>query len=141
MHDHKEDHVHSLYNIDCKHERNQEVSPVHIQKTEGAIAASFSVDIADGKDMEKVIGDEMQELARWVNDKGGIIGHIKSRITESEPTVFLSITSDVLQRKTAAEKRTAIGFAAIVFNVNQEELQIMMTEIYRRLFEAQTVKG
>lgn len=136
MHDHKNDHVHTLYNIDRKYEPSPELSAIHIHKTDDAIAASFALDITDVNELEQVISEEMQKLAQWVDEHGGIIGHIKAKMTVSEPTVFLSITLDVLQRKVAAENRASIGFAAIVFNVSQDELRKKVFDIYHRLAES-----
>ncbi|UWG97640.1 hypothetical protein LPY66_02050 [Dehalobacter sp. DCM] len=137
MHDHKDDHVHTLYTLEGKYEPNPQESSIHIHNTDGAIAASFAVDIVAGNEVEKVISEEMQKLAQWVNDQGGIIGHIKAKMTVSKPTVFLSITSDVLQRKIAAENHASIGLAAIVFNVDQKELRKKISSIFQRLTEFQ----
>ena len=90
---------------------------------EGASIASASMHLAvDSSSAKNVLQNVMEELGSWVEAGGGTIGHIKCTIIEQNVTA-MSLTSNEVQTKNS-QAVVGLQFAAIVFGIDDEELQI-----------------
>lgn len=90
---------------------------------ENASIASASMHLAvDSKAAQEVLNNVMLELGRWVENGGGTVGHIKCTVIEQNVTA-MSLTADEVQIKTP-DAAVGLQFAAIVFGIDPEELQI-----------------
>ncbi len=90
---------------------------------EGASIASASMHLAlDSAKAKDVLENVMKELGTWCEDGGGTIGHIKCTIIEQNVTA-MSLTSNEVQTKNP-DGVLGLQFAAIVFGIDDEELQI-----------------
>lgn len=66
----------------------------------------------------KVVG----EIGDWVNENDGIVGHIKCTVSKEDVTA-ISYTDDSVQVKHPGDTVATLVFAAIVFNIEPEDMQ------------------
>ena len=64
----------------------------------------------------------LEELGKWVEDSGGVIGHIKCSL-ETKAITTMSITSDIVDVANSFEPSTQLTMAAIVYCISPQELQ------------------
>ena len=126
-HEHDHDHCHD-------HEHEHHHGGVEVHEHEGAVAASFRKEIpGNGEAAKEKLREAMKELAKDLKEKGAFIGHIKACVRESDEAVMLSITKDILDEKTENSPMTEVTFAAIVFNIEAEELEELAEEVFDSL--------
>ena len=85
-------------------------------------------------ELEDAVKENLRELAGWVTDQGGIIGHIKSSMVSTH-TTMLSITEDDVHVIAPQEEEMRINLAAIVFGVALEDLEKQVETICQKLLK------
>ena len=79
-----------------------------------------------------ILKEKMDKVARWVEDKDGLIGHIKAFVTEEKRTCMISIPeAGDLQVKQGAADALMVSNANIVFGVDKEEFEGLLKEVYK----------
>ena len=123
MSDHEHHHEHE--------EHHHHDGDIDIHEHEGALAASFKKEVLKKKDeVLLVLGDAMKHLAKDLRDEGAYIGHIKAAVKESDTVTMLSITKDILDEKELPSVSCTVSFAAIVFNIKEDELKDLVQEVF-----------
>lgn len=79
--------------------------------------------------MEKAIN----ELEQWLEESGALIGHVKGYIKEAGPVTTFSTTGSGLNIQSHEGGSLAVGFAAIVFGPEEEELKDKVMEVFQNL--------
>lgn len=114
-----------------KHAKNQNIkdtqvfgnSWVNSQNHDGAIVISAGCSIhGDQETISSVIVSQLKDLAVFVQERGGVVGHIKASI-ETNLVKMFSITDQDVMTKQATEQEIEIHFAVIVFSVKIEEVK------------------
>lgn len=88
--------------------------------------------IAEEKPFCEKLENRLKDLANWINEKNGFVGHIKAGI-EFTHTVMMSITDIDLQKKTGSSIRIRCSIAAIVFGIEVIELKRQVGDIFQDL--------
>ncbi len=132
-HDHEHEHHHEHdENCTCgchdhEHEHHHE-EPLVPGVVQASVKLHDEAKVVSGKltvigDYEKVkagLHDGLTEFAAKVNEKGGVIGHIKASCEVKTVDMF-SVTDTDVMIKTAPEQEISIILAAIVFFVTEDE--------------------
>ena len=129
-HDHDHDHHH-----DHGHQHN--VPGFRIFEThshEGATICSFEKDVNGGAEaVVKQMENCINALEKWLDETGAAIGHVKGYVKESGPVTTFSTVGCGLNVEKHDGASLAIGFAAIVFGPEEEELKAKVEDIFAGL--------
>ena len=90
----------------------------HIHDDAVVISGSLIIDFGS-VDLCLWLGQELEAAARGIEERGGIVGHIKAALTISS-TSMVSVTDAKAMTKEAPRKRARITLAAIVFMIAPE---------------------
>ncbi len=82
---------------------------------------------SDLEQEEAYVAEVMKQVAAWVTEAGGFVGHIKSVMKLTEKKSF-SITLNTLQAKEIG-KEVTVELAAIVYGVTPEDLAEQLIRI------------
>ena len=122
----------------------------HGMETEGQDLApaiyseSLTLRIKPGalRQLADAYGKTLASLAEWVNATGGVVGHIKLTLSLNQATIMLSTTGGAVQRSGPERFYEQSGstcqasLAAIVYQVDQAELESKMQEVISQLKNA-----
>lgn len=112
----------------CNHSHSHDgiKSKIH----DGAVVISAEREIQGSI---KVIKDklemEIKNLAKWVEEKDGIVGHIKAYIKSEGLAYMLSYTAEEVQLKEVPPINIHVSLTAIVFNVDIHEMECRSAEV------------
>lgn len=79
---------------------------------------------ADYEKIKKSLADNLEQLAITVQERGGIVGHIKASCTVTAVEMF-SVTETAATVKKAPEQEIKVSLAAIVFLIDPEEAEAL----------------
>lgn len=134
-------HNHHDDNCDCgchehEHHHHHELpdradGQVHVERRmhESACVVSGQLDVyGHYDDVRPIIDEKLGEMAKAIQAKGGIIGHIK--VSANIDTVEMFSVTDVdVMVKTAPAQKISLNMAAIVFSVEPEETERMVFDV------------
>jgi hypothetical protein len=122
-----------MHNHACGHDH----AAVTVSAHEGALVGAFEKkSTMPPGEIEKLMRDQLQELSADLASGGALIGHIKAAIKSANETVVLSITkNEVSARRMVCQSNSgvSIGFAAIVFNSDEEAFEERLGDIYQKI--------
>lgn len=122
---------HSNYYADFDHTEHSkedvQIGKWHLifEKHESAVIANVYYEVESDYEtsVEECRGD-MAELARNIEEDGGLIGHIKMYVKEEGRSCMLSLTdSTALHRKEGSQKRSVVEGVCIVIGMKTETLK------------------
>lgn len=93
----------------------------HIHDEARVISGSLTL-TSDYDKVKKTLADHLEKLAKTVQERGGIVGHIKASCTVSTVEMF-SVTESSATVKRAPDQEIRISLAAIVFLIDPHEAQ------------------
>lgn len=97
---------------------------VTVTHHEGAIVGALEQTVSGNAGERKaLVRDAISGLARWTEEQGGLIGHIKASLQTKEGTAIFSCTGDEVHIREFPDPGTTLAFTAIVFFVNEEQLK------------------
>lgn len=146
-HEHHEHHVHHE-ECSCNHEHHHhehEHHHEHDKKKECNVSISyhdrsviasykFDINVNELSCSDEKLGEFLLDIGSRVESLGGIIGHIKAVVCRSESGKMLSVTYDGEVSENPVEiKKVFIEGVAIVFNVDGETLEDIVSESYETL--------
>lgn len=103
---------------------------ITLHKHDGALVCSGEKDvIGELEAIKKKITNALKMLSAWVEEQGGIPGHIKAVIEESGPGYMLSTTGGEVENKEISRSNVHISLVAIVFNVEEEKLECRVASL------------
>lgn len=105
---------------------------IHLHEHDGAIIASWEGAISmDYQIAVKKTKTMLEDIARWVEERGGFIGHIKSVAKRLEEGTLLSITDagSGVNVKRGQQAQVEIKMTVIVYSINPEELQTRLSDL------------
>ena len=132
-HDHHHEHHHHDESCGCGHDHHnhheEEKLPgvvytsVRLHDDAKVVSGSLNV-IGDYEKVREGLNRGLTEFAAKINEKGGVIGHIKASAEVKNVEMF-SVTDADVMIKTAPEQEINIILAAIVFFVSEEEAEAL----------------
>ena len=97
---------------------------VTVTHHEGAIVGALEQTVSGNAGERKaLVRDAISGLARWTEEQGGLVGHIKASLQTQEGTVIFSCAGDEVHIREFPDTGTALSFTAIVFFVDEEQLK------------------
>lgn len=145
-HDHSEHEKHDGYHNLLKHQDHHEHdancgcateadhSEITVTRHEGAIICSVERVIAkEYAVVRDALEKEMKILAEWVEDQGGIVGHIKAFLTENAWSSMLSTTGGDVQIKENRTPKVTVNMAVIVFVKDESLLRAKLVAALKML--------
>ena len=137
-HDHHHHHHHDE-NCDCGCHDQDHIENSDVLYTEDSVSPvvcsiekNFNLeDKIPSPELEEIYLQRVNALASWINEKGGLIGHLKLYICSSETggELWLSCAGanttskqSTIWKSSELISNYSLGFTAIVFGVNEEEL-------------------
>lgn len=132
-HGHEHEHLHEHGHEHHDH-GNAPKHGVSISEMEGAVIASLSFeDYVEATAHQSVcdkVAEKLSDIARWVREQGGAVGHIKSIITQGGTITTLSTTGSAVQAREQADLRCQIDLAVIVFGIEPEVLRLKLEQTF-----------
>lgn len=102
-----------------------------ISHHEGAIVCSYETVIPLSLPrLQPKLEALMEEVARFVDTSGGIIGHIKAHASESGRSVTLSTAGADVTATPGFCEETEVSFTAIVFAADEKKLQSLVEQLF-----------
>ncbi len=144
LHSEHEHHEHHEHHEGCscnyehhhhEHEKKKECN-VSISYHDQSVIASykFDINVNELSCSNEKLGEFLLDIGRCVEALGGIIGHIKAVVCFSESGKMLSVTYDGEVSENPIEiKKVFIEGVAIVFNVDGDSLENIISESYETL--------
>ncbi|MFZ7133149.1 MAG: hypothetical protein ACOWWR_12385 [Eubacteriales bacterium] len=138
-HGNKQEYIEHLHNHaeNCNCGKCSSDSRIKIVLHEGAISVSFTRETQLSEEViSEILSESMLHLCIWIKESGGIIGHIKAAITDSNGTKMFSITKDIVNYKNTGMKikpPIKVFFTGIVFNMQIEEIKLKLKEVYEKM--------
>ncbi|WP_368292988.1 hypothetical protein [Dehalobacter sp. TBBPA1] len=114
-----------------QHEKTTLCNQEEITVTHHEGAVIFSAERVIAKEYSWVrdrLNKELQSLAGWVEDQGGLVGHIKAFLIETGYSCMLSTTGGDVQIKETLKPKVTVNIALIVFIKNESELYSKLAE-------------
>lgn len=137
-HDHHEHQAHEESACDCGHHHEKSSVTNHegitVSHHEGAVICSAErVIVKEYRWVRDTLAGELKTLADWVEDQGGMVGHIKAFLTEKGYSSMLSTTGDDVQIKETRMPKVTVNLAIIVFFKNEDLLCLKLAELLEKL--------
>ncbi|MBI4856214.1 MAG: hypothetical protein HY818_05715 [Acetobacterium woodii] len=76
---------------------------------------------------------EVKILANWIQETGGIIGHVKALVERDFPVTMISTTGDDVTIKEMTGSTVKVSVVAIVFNMNAQRLECRIASLFDAL--------
>lgn len=103
---------------------------VTVTHHEGAIVGALEQTVSGNAGERKaLVRDAISGLARWAEEQGGLVGHIKASLQTREGTAIFSCAGDEVHIRELADTGTELSFTAIVFFVDEEQLKKRLEEL------------
>lgn len=83
-------------------------------------------------DIKDKLKEGLEEFAAAVNEKGGVVGHIKASVEVTTVDMF-SVTETAAMVKRAPEQNMRIILAAIVFFIEPEEAETLAKSVLEKI--------
>ena len=127
MAEHEHHHHHHDHDEECCCE---ECCGIEITEHEGALIGTLSGHVsAENCDAARdIVSGSMQQLALLINGCGGIIGHIKSIVSEEGRGYQISVTESDSMIRELGPNAFHVDLAVIVFAVGPEKLHDLMEQ-------------
>ncbi len=102
---------------------------IHDQATVGS--ASF-VSGESSEELREDMTHVLEDIASWVTESGGIIGHIKCSLQNEGETTMLSLTDDEVSCRRVESRTCKVNIACIVFGTDEEDLGRKLSDMLNR---------
>ena len=104
---------------------------------DGALVVSGNKHIfGDLEPVKQNLEREIGQLDTWVEEHGGITGHIKAIVSVNGPVCRISATGGEVESKNLQLKDTHISIVAIVFQIDQEAMEQRMEALLENMGRA-----
>lgn len=128
---HNCDHEHSHDDHEnCNHDHSGIESHMHEESTVVSGKREITGDI---EIISEKLQTELKKLASWVEENGGIVGHIKAYLDGGGRGYMLSTTGDEVHCKEMQSSLVHVVVTAIVFNVTIHEMECKVADIFTRI--------
>lgn len=133
-------HEHEDHACECDHHHETSAVTNHegitVSHHEGAIICSAKLVVAKEYEWVKdTLASELKSLADWVEDHGGIVGHIKAFLTEQGYSSMLSTTGEDVHVKETRKPKVTVNIAIIVFIKNEKQLCLKLAELLEKFID------
>ncbi|OFV69227.1 hypothetical protein [Acetobacterium wieringae] len=89
--------------------------------------------IGDLETIKQNLADEIEILAKWIQEMSGIIGHVKALVQCDSPVTMISTTGEDVTVKEIAGSSIHVSVVAIVFNTNVQSLECRIATLFDTL--------
>lgn len=129
-HDHQAqaDHIHHE-NCGCHAQEPKTLGAIHVEShlhDEARVISGSLALFTDYRKLRSVLSDQLELLAKAVQERGGIVGHVKASVEIKQIEMF-SVTDVDVSVKTAPGQEIHINMASIVFAIDAEEAAMLVT--------------
>lgn len=131
-HDHDHEHEHHHDHDHCSHDHNHEDIESHTHDESIIVSGKREIP-GELETVKEKLTKELESLGEWIENQGGIIGHIKAYANGGGKGYMLSNTYGEVQCKETLKSDVHVNIAVIVFKVDIEELECRVAEIFERL--------
>ena len=109
---------------------------------EDALVCSGSRDlIGDPKTIKEKLVSKIGILADWIEETGGIIGHIKALVEVDSPVTVISTTGEAVSVREMTASDIHVSLVAIVFNSSTNALECRIVSLLDDLQKQTENKG
>ncbi|MBU4440692.1 MAG: hypothetical protein L6276_02520 [Acetobacterium sp.] len=106
---------------------------ISITHHENAVIVSAEREISgDYAQVKETLALGLKELADWVDNQNGLVGHIKAHLSAKGNSAMLSTTGDAVQIKETEGTGILINLAVIVFVENETGLADQVTQLLKK---------
>lgn len=107
---------------------------IEVSHHEGAIILSVERVITGEYELVRdTLSRELKILADWVEEQGGIVGHIKAFLAENGYTSMLSTTGGEVQIKESRKPKVVMKLAVIAFINDERKIWLKFAESLEKL--------
>jgi len=141
-HDHSEhgkslDRLHEQEPCACGHDHQHPKlghNNISITHHENAVIVSAEREISgDFTQTKETLTLGLKELADWVDNQNGLVGHIKAHLAEKGKSAMLSTTGDEVQVKEIHHPTVILNLAVIVFVADEDGLANHISAMIEKL--------
>ena len=125
-HHHEHHHEHG----EAPHHHEQ--GPITITTHDMSIVGSYAFSIEKKYDEAQLLLDQMlKQVAKEVENSGGIIGHIKAFLKADGESCMISITEEESNKRSLKAECCKVEGVAIVFGIEPEQLKSILTNAFK----------
>lgn len=108
----------------------QNHNQIELHKHENALVCSGERDLSGNLEaVKEKMTSEIGILADWVEEQGGITGHIKALVDVIGPGFMLSTTGGEVESKKMSRSNIHVTIVAIVFKVDEKEIKCQIASL------------
>lgn len=115
----------------CQHDdQHDEIGALHVEShlhDEARVISGLLTLHANEGNIRASLKRQLEDLSKAVQERGGIVGHIKASC-ETKTVEMFSITDVEVSVKRAPEQELSINLAAIVFAIDQQEAEKLVLQ-------------
>nr|WP_320025303.1 hypothetical protein [uncultured Acetobacterium sp.] len=89
--------------------------------------------IGDLETIKQNLVGEIEILAKWIQEIGGIIGHVKALVERDSPITMISTTGEDVTVKEMAGSSIHASVVTIVFNTDAQSLECRIASLFDTL--------
>lgn len=106
--------------------------PITITTHDMSIVGSYAFSIEKKYDEAQLLLDQMlKQVAKEVENSGGIIGHIKAFLKADGESCMISITEEESNKRYLKAECCKVEGVAIVFGIKPEQLKSILTNAFK----------
>lgn len=107
---------------------------VHLTHQEGAAVCTLELPVsAESEGIREAVLQEINALSDWIDQRGGIVGHIKAALKTSFGTVFFFNAGDGTSVQMSAAAGDTLQLTVIAFLVEDQTLKERLEQTLKRL--------
>lgn len=107
---------------------------IETHRHDDALVCSGKRDIiGDLETIKKNLVSEVKILANWIQETGGIIGHVKALVECDSLAIMISTTGEDVTVKEMAGSSIHANVVAIVFNTDAQSLECRIASLFDTL--------
>ncbi|NTW71676.1 MAG: hypothetical protein HGA49_05480 [Eubacteriaceae bacterium] len=96
---------------------------------QATVASACFVSREEVHSLQKKISEILKDMAGWVSENNGIIGHLKSSLQTQGETIILSLTEDSVNANKSGSKEVTINLACIVFGIDEKDMEKKLADV------------
>lgn len=116
---------------ECEHHKHEDENSLLVKvfmHEHATIASACFVSNDEIDILQEDIARILEDIASWVTENNGIIGHLKSSLQTEGETIMLSLTDEKVESKRVKSKKCKISMACIVFGIDERDMEKKLSE-------------
>lgn len=101
----------------------KEIAGVKVSRHEDALIFNISKEYQlPYQELLTIIAQKLEDLSAWVDENGGLVGHIKGYITDETHSAMVSVTESCCHITRNTNALVKFSLTCIVFGVDKEKM-------------------